>query len=158
MHFAMSTGCKLKLNGFRIGDDVIFILKYALSVAFFINRNRLIEKGSLLLSEFQYYKCWNMSDDNLLRHFHYRRPSCLKRLFVSLYQPFTLSGAMNKILHMNYCEHGARVFFFYYFKRRHRSLRVGSNPCFGNFFLSISYIFYPYFVSVFIVVIFFCFS
>ena len=111
MHFAMSTGCKLKLNGFRIGDDVTFILKYALSVTFVLNRNRLIEKNSLLLSEFQYYKCCIVSDDNLLRHFHYRRPSCLKRLFVSLYQPFTLSDAMNKILHTNNCEHGVRVVF-----------------------------------------------
>ena len=75
----------LKLNGFRIVDDVTFILKYAVSVIFFLNRNRLIEKDCLLLSEFQYYKCWIGFDDKFLSLFHHRRPSCLKRLFVSLY-------------------------------------------------------------------------
>ena len=147
----------LKLNGFRIGDDITFILKYALSVTFFLNRNILIEKDCLLLSEFHYNKCWIVSDDSLLRLFHHRWPSCLKRVFVSLYQSFTLSGAMNKIINPNYSEQGPRVA-FYYFKRRHRSHSVGSNPCFGNIFYLDSNIFYPYFVSVFIVVIFVCFS
>ena len=62
----------LKLNGFRIGDDGTFILKYAQSVTFFLNKNILIEKDCLLLSEFQYNKCWIVSDDSLLRLFHHR--------------------------------------------------------------------------------------
>ena len=42
----------LKLNGFRVGDDVTFILKYAPPDIVFLNRNRLIEKDCLLLSEY----------------------------------------------------------------------------------------------------------
>ena len=78
----------LKLNGFRVGDDVTFILKYALPDIVFLNRNRLIEKDCLLLSEYWYHKCWIGSDDKFLRLFFItdERPSSLKRLFVSLYQ------------------------------------------------------------------------
>ena len=53
---------------------------------FFLNRNRLIEKDCLSLSEYQYHKCWIGSDDTFLRIFHQRRPSVLQRLFISLYQ------------------------------------------------------------------------
>ena len=85
---------------------------------------------------------------------HNWRPSCLKRLFFSLYQPFTLWGAMNKIINTYYKGHGSRVDFYFFKKRsRHRSLRVGSNPYFGISFYLYTYIFYPYFVWVLIVVI-----
>ena len=46
--------------------------------------------------------------------------------------PFT-KEAMNKIINANYLAFGALVD-FYHFLRRHGSLRVGSNPDFGNFF------------------------
>ena len=42
----------LKLNGFCVGNDVTFILKYALPDTVFLNRNRLIKKDCLLLSEY----------------------------------------------------------------------------------------------------------
>ena len=56
----------LKLNGFHIGNDVIFI---PYQTHFFLNRNRLIEKDCLFLSEYQHHKCWIESDDAFLTHF-----------------------------------------------------------------------------------------
>ena len=75
-------------------------------MTYFLKRNRLIERYCLLPSIYQYYKCWIGFDDKFLGFFffffHNWRPSCLKRLFVSLYQQFTLCDAMNKIINTNY--------------------------------------------------------